>query len=59
MITREKNQKKKVQRVIICIISMVVVLELLVACGPSAEELEAVDYTPLPGGDWAISTPEE
>jgi CubicO group peptidase (beta-lactamase class C family) len=26
---------------------------------PSAEELEAVDYTPLPGDDWAVSTPEE
>jgi CubicO group peptidase (beta-lactamase class C family) len=27
--------------------------------GPSSAGLEAVDYTPLPEGDWAISTPEE
>ena len=32
---------------------------LLVGCGPSIEELEAVDYTPLPGDDWQVSTPEE
>jgi CubicO group peptidase (beta-lactamase class C family) len=31
----------------------------LVGCGPSAAELAAVDYTPLPGGDWPVSTPEE
>jgi CubicO group peptidase (beta-lactamase class C family) len=32
---------------------------LLAACGPSAQELEAVDYTPLPGEDWEVSTPAE
>ncbi|MEJ2209434.1 MAG: serine hydrolase [Anaerolineae bacterium] len=33
---------------------------ILVGCGgPSAEELEAVDYTPLPGDDWQVSTPAE
>jgi CubicO group peptidase (beta-lactamase class C family) len=26
---------------------------------PGAEELEAVDYTPAPGGDWKVSTPAE
>jgi CubicO group peptidase (beta-lactamase class C family) len=26
---------------------------------PRAEELEAVDYTPLPGDDWKVSTPAE
>jgi len=31
----------------------------LTGCGPSAEELEAVDYAPLPEGDLKISTPEE
>jgi CubicO group peptidase (beta-lactamase class C family) len=31
----------------------------LVGCGPSAADLEAVDYAPLPGGDWEVSTPEE
>ena len=27
--------------------------------GPSTEELEAVDYTPLAGDDWDVSTPAE
>ena len=27
--------------------------------GPSTEDLEAVDYTPLPGDDWKVSTPAE
>jgi CubicO group peptidase (beta-lactamase class C family) len=26
---------------------------------PTTEELEAVDYAPLAGGDWPVSTPEE
>ncbi len=39
--------------------SVILVLSLLVGCGPSTKELEAVDYTPLPGDDWAVSTPEE
>jgi len=32
---------------------------MLVVCGTSTEDLEAVDYTPLPGDDWAVSTPAE
>jgi CubicO group peptidase (beta-lactamase class C family) len=31
----------------------------IVGCGPSLHELEAVDYTPFPGNDWRVSTPEE
>jgi CubicO group peptidase (beta-lactamase class C family) len=31
----------------------------LVGCGSSTEDLEAVDYTPLPGDDWEVSTPAE
>jgi CubicO group peptidase (beta-lactamase class C family) len=27
-------------------------------CGPSTDDLAAVDYTPLPGNDWEVSTPE-
>lgn len=34
-------------------------LLLLAACAPSAAELEAVDYSPLPREDWPLSTPEE
>jgi len=38
---------------------VILVLSILVGCGPSAKELETVDYTPLAGDDWAVSTPEE
>jgi CubicO group peptidase (beta-lactamase class C family) len=32
---------------------------MLVGCSPSTEQLEAVDYAPLPGDDWQVSTPAE
>ncbi|MCB9423141.1 MAG: serine hydrolase [Ardenticatenaceae bacterium] len=35
------------------------VMVVLVGCGSSAAELDAVDYTPQSGGMWEISTPEE
>ena len=41
------------------ITSMILILAMLVGCGPSTEELEAVDYTPLAGDDWDVSTPAE
>ena len=42
------------------IISMIVLISVLIGCGgPSAAELATVDYTPLPGDDWNVSTPEE
>jgi CubicO group peptidase (beta-lactamase class C family) len=31
----------------------------LVGCGPSPADLTAVDYTPLSGDDWEVSTPAE
>ncbi len=36
-----------------------ILLSTLVGCGPSPGDLEAVDYTPLPGDDWEVSTPAE
>jgi CubicO group peptidase (beta-lactamase class C family) len=39
--------------------SMILILSTLVGCSPSTKALEAVDYTPLPGDDWEVSTPEE
>ncbi len=39
--------------------SMILILSMLVGCGPSTEDLEAVDYTPLPRDDWAVSTPAD
>ena len=38
----------------------ILVSAALVGCGgPSPEELTTVDYTPLAGDDWPVSTPEE
>lgn len=57
--TIQKNQTKKAQQVTLVIISAFVALLSLVACGPSAEDLAAVEYTPSSRDDWDISTPEE
>ncbi|MGD8793579.1 MAG: serine hydrolase [Anaerolineae bacterium] len=47
------------KRTLILILS-VFLSSCLIGCGgPSAEELAGVDYTPLPGDDWPVSTPEE
>ena len=40
------------------ITSVILILSMLVGCGPSTEDLAAVDYTPLPRDDWKVSTPE-
>ena len=37
----------------------ILLLSLMAGCGPSTADLEAVDYTPLPGDDWEVSTPAE
>lgn len=40
-------------------ISKIVMITLLAACGPSPENLAAVDYTPISNEPWLVSTPEE
>ena len=40
-------------------ISSILIPSGLIGCGPSTQALEAVDYTPLAGGDWKVSTAEE
>jgi CubicO group peptidase (beta-lactamase class C family) len=35
----------------------ILILLILAGCGPSAKDLEAVDYTPLNRDDWKVSTP--
>ena len=47
------------QCLFLLIIIIFLALPSLVACSPTMEDLEAIDYTPLPGDDWAVSTPEE
>jgi len=47
---------------LLLIAGVVLAPSLLTGCGsggPSPEELEAVDYTPLAGDDWPVSTPAE
>jgi CubicO group peptidase (beta-lactamase class C family) len=38
--------------------SLILILSMLAGCGPSAEDLAEVNYTPLPGDGWEVSTPE-
>ena len=47
------------QHSFLLITRVILILSMLVGCGPSTEELEAVDYTPLAGDDWDVSTPAE
>ena len=48
--------KRQYPLLIIAIVLLVV--SALSGCGPSIEDLLAVDYAPLPGDDWEASTPE-
>lgn len=41
------------------IAGIIMVMLLLAGCDPSSEELAAVNYVPLPGDDWKVSTPSE
>ena len=59
MTNKEKNRTKGLQGSFLLITSAIIILSMLVGCGPNIEDLEAVDYTPLPGDDWKVSTPEE
>lgn len=38
---------------------LVLILTFLTGCGPSIEDLSAVDYSPLTRDDWQVSTPED
>jgi CubicO group peptidase (beta-lactamase class C family) len=48
---------KRMQQAILLIISAILVLSILTGCGPSTAKLAAVDFAPLPGDDWEVSTP--
>ncbi|MFC2079114.1 serine hydrolase domain-containing protein [Candidatus Bipolaricaulota bacterium] len=45
-------------RAIVSGAALVAGILVLYGCFPSLEDLEAVEYTPLAGGDWEVSTPE-
>ena len=57
--TKKKYPPMGCQHLYLLFLSAVLILAMLVGCGSSTADLEAVDYTPLPGDDWQISTPAE
>jgi CubicO group peptidase (beta-lactamase class C family) len=59
MTSEKKNQTKGRWATFIIFTSAILILSTLVGCGPSTAELATVNYTPLPGDDWPVSTPEE
>jgi len=59
MTNKEINPTNGRQRQFLLFTSMILILSTLIGCGPSTEDLEAVDYTPLPGDDWKVSTPAD
>ena len=64
MTNRTPDPAKRAQRSLLLPTSAILILSILISsgltgCGPSPEELEAVDYSPLPGDAWRVSTPAE
>ena len=59
MPNKEKDLTKGYQRSFILFSSGILILSMLIGCDRSTGGLEAVDYTPLPGDDWQVSTPAE
>ena len=59
MTNKEKSPTNMRQHAFLLFTSVIIILSMLVGCGPSTEDLEAVDYTPLLGDDWKVSTPVE
>ncbi|MES0361800.1 MAG: serine hydrolase, partial [Anaerolineales bacterium] len=59
MTNREKCTTKRCHHSFLLFTSVMLILSMLVGCGPSTEELEAVEYTPLTRKDWKVSLPAE
>ena len=57
MANLEKKPAKDRHRAFIFYAILFLPLAVLPGCGPVPEYLAAVDYTPLPGEDWEVSTP--
>ena len=57
--TKANNLSKTITRLVLFTSILFLILVNLTGCSPSAADLEAVDYTPLPGADWQVSTPAE
>jgi CubicO group peptidase (beta-lactamase class C family) len=57
IVFRRKPTQKRRTRSLVTLASVILFLVAGVGCGPSAEELAAVDYAPLTSSDWEVSTP--
>jgi CubicO group peptidase (beta-lactamase class C family) len=57
--SREVVVTKRLLGSFLTLTSAILILLALVGCGPSAADLESVDYRPLPADDWHVSTPED
>ena len=53
------KRSTQVQIYLIKIIVLILILSTGAACGPSKEDLNSIDYTPLVRDDWPVSTPDE
>jgi hypothetical protein len=54
----KKSGRKLVKNCSWALLTVTLVASLLTGCGPSAEDLAAVDYTPFIRDDWEVSTPK-
>ncbi len=52
-------RSKGLKLLLFLLTGVILLLPNLAGCSPQAEELEAVEYAPLPGEDWQVSTPAE
>jgi CubicO group peptidase (beta-lactamase class C family) len=59
MVEKVKFYFNRRQYSLLIITIVLLVMLALASCSPSTEDLLAVDYTPLPGDDWEVSTPAE
>jgi CubicO group peptidase (beta-lactamase class C family) len=59
MTNKKKHPIKGHQHSFFFISIVFLILLTLAGCGPSTEGLEAVEYTPIIGDDWKLSTPAE
>jgi CubicO group peptidase (beta-lactamase class C family) len=64
MTNKERNPTRGHHHPTLTLPSAILILSILISsalvgCDPSPAELAAVDYAPLPGDDWKVSTPVE
>jgi len=52
------TRKKNINSVFL-ITGLLLIISVLMGCGSCSWNLDAVDYTPVAGEDWEVSTPEE